>query len=90
MPLTERIERFMNAFFSAGFNNDLNMNYPSAFSFKDGEITHGGMIGWSKHSEKNPMFGLSKDVEYKKHDKKTFGRMSRFVIDSHKGIVSND
>ena len=87
MQLTERIERFINAFFNAGFNNDLSMDFPSGLDFYEKDVKYGGMIGWSKHSEKNPMFGLSKDVEYLPHRQKTFEKLVQYILDRHKGLI---
>ena len=84
MPVSEKIERFIGAFFDAEFNHDLNMSYPSKFTTTvDGKRVQ-GMMGWSAQTEKNKMFGLSKEVEYRQHGYKTVDGLMNYILENHR------
>lgn len=58
----EVCEDFVRAFFGATFNRDLNVTFPE--SLGGGTSIAGGMREWAKQTKVNPLFGISRQVEY--------------------------
>ena len=71
-PMHERLEKTVNMFFIAEFNNDLTMDFPESFSVKIKGKTYNGLLGWHEQTQKNRLFGLSADAKYYPHKYKTF------------------
>ena len=75
VPLNEKCERLVKAFFEAEFNDDLPILYPPEFAVGSKK----GMIGWAEQTKKNRLFALSK-VSYNQHNFKTFEGMINGVL----------
>ena len=57
-------EEVVSGFFAAPSNRDLGMTYPSVLG---GNTDHDKALKrWEELSESNPLFGISKDIEYQK------------------------